>query len=343
MIVSQSTAIGRGRPRSAGQGTARQLVTAPQNLQSVMDSGQRTAQPVSAVPSTPRQSEKANYETSFQPNKFVNQPPTTVTERQVVQQTINSRRFQLEYGIQSIDPSGVDRVILWLTTNGGKSWSAHSTDPDNVSPFPVEVPQEGTYGYRIVVHSKDGLTGKTPSSGDLPDMLITVDTTRPDVTITSAPYGRGPSAGKMLINWKAYDDALISRPIRLMYSPRKEGPWTTIAKGLRNTGNYIWKVEPQVPSQVFLRIEATDQAGNTGHHELPHLLDLSGLDTTRSNLRRPSQWQIGFAIQSDRHNARLHQRTRPLATNRSQEPVFRPLAMQHSWKCRRRSNNVHPI
>jgi len=37
-------------------------------------------------------------------------------------QIIGSQRFKLNYGIDSIDPSGVARVDLWLTRDDGKTW-----------------------------------------------------------------------------------------------------------------------------------------------------------------------------------------------------------------------------
>ncbi len=190
---------------------------------------------------------------------------------------VNSTRFRLNYDVQAIDPSGVGRVVLWMTRDGGRSWKSWATDPDNQSPFPVEVEEEGTYGFRVVIHSRDGLTGKAPSSGEAPDVWIHVDTTRPQVQITSVPYGRGEEAGRLIINWQAYDSLLTSHPIRLAYSPTLSGPWTTIANSLENSGRYVWKVPPQVPERVYLRIEARDQAGNASAHELPSQIDLSGL------------------------------------------------------------------
>ena len=76
---------------------------------------------------------------------------------------ISSKRFRLNYGIDSIDPSGVGRVVLWVTRDDGNTWNQWGTDPDNQSPFPVEVEEQGRFGFRIVVHSKDGLTGRGAS------------------------------------------------------------------------------------------------------------------------------------------------------------------------------------
>ena len=73
----------------------------------------------------------------------------------------------------------------------------------------------GTYGFRIVVHSKDGLTGTGPSTGDPADIWITVDTEKPQTRINSVPYGRGREAGQLVINYTVNDSELTLRPITL--------------------------------------------------------------------------------------------------------------------------------
>jgi hypothetical protein len=192
-------------------------------------------------------------------------------------QIIGSKRFRLDYGIDAIDPSGVARVDLWMTRDDGQTWNAWGSDPDNQSPFPVEIQEEGRYGFRIVVHSKDGLTGQGPSSGDDADMWVLVDTQPPLTRITSVPYGRGDEAGRLVINYSVSDDFLTLRPITLGFSPNPDGPWTVIEDGVRNEGRFVWKVQPNVPDRVFLRIEAIDKAGNVGVHVLSQAIDVSGL------------------------------------------------------------------
>ncbi len=201
--------------------------------------------------------------------------PTRASKAPV--QIIGSKRFKLNYGIDSIDPSGVARVDLWLTRDDGKTWQAWGSDPDNQSPFPVEVQKQGRYGFKIVVHSKDGLTGQGPSSGDDPDMWILIDTQSPLARITSVPYGRGSEAGRLVVNYSVADKFLRLRPIVLAYSPNPQGPWDVIGDGLRNEGRFVWKPTPDVPDRIFLRIDALDKAGNVGVHVLSQAIDVSGL------------------------------------------------------------------
>lgn len=192
-------------------------------------------------------------------------------------QIISTRRFRLSYDINAIDPSGVGKVDLWMTENQGRSWQLWGSDPDKTSPFPVEVKAEGLFGFRVVIHSQDGLTGDGPSSGDDADMWVRVDTQSPLAQITSVPYGRGKEAGRLVINYRAADPFLTLRPVRISYSRAPQGPWTIIEDNLRNEGRYLWKVDRAVPDRIFLRIEVMDQAGNTGTHVLSQFVDVSGL------------------------------------------------------------------
>jgi len=192
-------------------------------------------------------------------------------------QMIASKRFRLNYGIDAIDPSGVARVDLWMTRDDGRNWQSWGTDPDNTSPFPVEVEEEGRYGFRIVVHSRDGLTGRGPASGDKPDIVVHIDTQAPMVQIVSVPYGRGTEAGRLIINYRVADPHLTLRPISLFYSPAPDGPWLPIEEGVRNEGRYVWKPDGNVPDRIFLKLEAIDRAGNKGVHPLNQAIDVSGL------------------------------------------------------------------
>ncbi len=190
---------------------------------------------------------------------------------------VNTKRFRLNYSIDAIDPSGVKRVDLWVTRDGGQTWQAWGEDPDGESPFPVEVEGSGLYAFRIAVHSRDGLTGRAPVRGDKPDMWVDVDVDAPRVRITSVPYGRGQDAGRLVINWQADDPNMTLRPVNLKYAIHPEGPWTEIATGLRNSGSYLWKPTADVPERLILRIEARDNAGNVGVFQLNAPLDVSGL------------------------------------------------------------------
>lgn len=195
---------------------------------------------------------------------------------------VNTTMFELEYAFDSVGPSGVARVELWGTRDGGKTWSSFGTDDDTQSPMIVNAPGEGPYGFRVAVESGVGLGGDPPVAGTVPDLWIGVDLTKPDVRLLASRQSTGIEAGKLMISWEARDSLLASQPISLFYSQAPGGPWTPIAANLENTGNYGWDVPATVPDEFFLRVEVRDAAGNLGICESPQSIHL---DRQRPNVR----------------------------------------------------------
>jgi len=185
---------------------------------------------------------------------------------------VNSRSFELEYEIDSVGPSGIAKVELWGTRDGGRTWSSIGADADNRSPMNISVPAEGIYGFRIVVQSGSGLGGRPPGPGDMPEIWIGVDLTKPLGRITAAEVAADTS--ELLVKWEASDERPDPRPITITFGGAVGGPWMPVASGLENTGSYRWRLDNRVPDQIFLRLEVRDEAGNVGLFELPEPVSL---------------------------------------------------------------------
>jgi hypothetical protein len=127
-----------------------------------------------------------------------------------------------------------------------------------------EVNDEGIYGITLVAKSGVGLGDKPPQPGDRPQFWIEVDLTKPVVQTRDIFVGAGPEKGKLSIAWTATDKNLGTHPIRLSYADQKDGPWTTFADKLPNSGKHVWKMPDLLPYQFYVRIEAADLAGNFG-------------------------------------------------------------------------------
>lgn len=177
---------------------------------------------------------------------------------------VNSRRFELDYDIESVGSAGVAKVELWGTRDGGKTWTSLGNDPDSTSPYVVIVDREGIYGFRMVIESTTGLRSPAPQPGELPEVWVGVDITKPTAKITAAQVGEGDRAGEMEVRWEARDTALTSRPIALAFSESADGPWTMIASGLSNQGSYVWRIDNRMPARMYLKLDARDEAGNVG-------------------------------------------------------------------------------
>lgn len=188
-----------------------------------------------------------------------------------------SRAFSLDYSVEALGGSTLADVELWGTEDGGRQWQKWGSDPDRVSPFDVQVGNDGLFGFRMVVVGTNGIVSNRPREGDSADVWINIDTQVPSINITRAVYGEGPEDGLLVIDYHCEDGHLVERPIALAYSERTEGPWTEIATGLANTGLYLWKAPQTLPDKVYLKIECVDKAGNIGKHRLDLPIDIRGL------------------------------------------------------------------
>ena len=177
-------------------------------------------------------------------------------------QAVNTRTFTIDYQLDDIGPSGVSSIDLWITADGGKSWKRYGEDGDRKSPFLVGVPQDGLYGFALVVKSGVDLGHEPPRAGDPPQMQVLVDTTPPQARLLEAQPGKGEKADRVEIRWQAGDIGFVETPIALYYAEKPTGQWKPVATRLQNKGSYSWKVGRTVPDRVFLRLVVRDRAGN---------------------------------------------------------------------------------
>ncbi|MGC4003428.1 MAG: hypothetical protein QM811_09955 [Pirellulales bacterium] len=105
-------------------------------------------------------------------------------------------------------------------------------------------------------------------------MWIGVDLTKPKAQLVNAELGVGNKAGEVTFTWEADDAFLAARPVTLQYSADRNGPWTTIAAGVDNTGRYPWRYDAQTPDRILIRLEVRDEAGNVGVSESREALSL---------------------------------------------------------------------
>ena len=175
---------------------------------------------------------------------------------------VNSKNFILEYEVDQIGPWGVSKVELWGTRDAGTTWRSYGVDPDNTSPLEVAVDGEGTYGFRILVDSAGAAAARPPQPGSAPEVWVRVDLRPPQAFILGAQPPDARSPDHLILQWQANDDNLQPRPVGLYFSSSPNGPWTPIATGVSNSGHYRWRLERHVPTEIYIRLEVRDTAGN---------------------------------------------------------------------------------
>jgi hypothetical protein len=189
-------------------------------------------------------------------------------------QWINSLTVDVDYDLQTVGPWGVAKVELWATSDGGQTWRSLGLDADNRSPFRATLPGAGVHGLRIIVEGINGSPAAPPQTGDQPELVLGVDIQPPQAEITGAKIGQGELADHLVINWSASDEHLTVRPVTLLVSETAQGPWSTVAADLANTGEYRWRLTREPPQKIFLRLEARDLAGNVATYQTPSPLVL---------------------------------------------------------------------
>jgi hypothetical protein len=175
---------------------------------------------------------------------------------------VKSRTFQLNYTLDTVGPSGVKAVEVWLLREG-QNWQKYPTEAPSQGPFSVTVQGEGRYGFTLIPRSGVGLADPEPRTGTPPQIWVEVDETRPTVTLNSVIVGRGADAGKLTVYWNTRDKFLRNRPITISWAKEATGPWTELASGLDNTTMKVFPTEG-LPFEFYLKVDAVDEAGNVG-------------------------------------------------------------------------------
>lgn len=193
---------------------------------------------------------------------------------------LNTTTAQIDYRIETVGPSGIGKVEIYITPDRGVSWVKLAEDVDKQSPATVKLPGEGLFGIRLAITNGNGFGGRAPKAGDRPAFFVEVDVSSPTVAIQ--PYELVPNLAAIDLRWTAIDSNLAPEPVSIFVRGNPNSQWSPIAKNIKNDGSYRWNFPPNVSSQIFLKLEVVDLAGNVTKVETPTpiLLDQSEPEVT---------------------------------------------------------------
>jgi hypothetical protein len=182
-------------------------------------------------------------------------------------QIVNTKQISLDYEVTKTGPSGIDRVELWITRDDGKTWDKFTENSGVKPPITVDLPGEGVFGFRLVLKSKAGLAQSPPAPNTPPEMRIELDTT-PPVAKLFRPEPDPKQIDTLILTWDATDRNLAPNPITIQWAAdQRDKEWHTIVADHPNDGHYSWKLPPQIPYLVHMRLITRDTAGNTSSAE----------------------------------------------------------------------------
>ena len=199
---------------------------------------------------------------------------------------VNSKRITLNYELKDAGNTGVTGVELWCTQDT-RTWKKGEIIAQTNHSYTVEVKDEGLYGFTLLPRNAAGPGKEPPQPGDQPQVWVSVDVTKPVVQITSLELTHVGKGTCMMIRWTAKDKNMGPRPINLAYAEEPEGPWTPIAAGLENNGQYEWQPTGGLPHHVYVRVEAADLHGNVGQVMTANPLRFDTGRPRRRRCRRP--------------------------------------------------------
>jgi hypothetical protein len=155
------------------------------------------------------------------------------------------------------------RTDFWATSDGGRTWVPVKDASGGSPPAKLTLPGDGVWGVRI----RPGAGARPPEPFEDPDCVVEIDTVKPAVSLVTPMVSA--EDGMMTIGWAASDKNLLGNSINLYYSLKPDGPWEVIVSGYKNEGMYRWALPTTLTGQVYLRVEASDRAGNVGRYDLP--------------------------------------------------------------------------
>ena len=175
---------------------------------------------------------------------------------------VRSKIFDVEY---RVNPAALPlaAVRLWYTVDRGAVWSSYGLDSDRQSPVAFHAPQEGLFGFFIVLENGAGTSGAEPEPGSEPHLWAYIDYTPPVVQVHSPQLDPRAADGPAIsVRWTALDAHLPPRPIALAYRLPPDGDWQSIARNLANTGRYDWRLPEGLAGRVMIRVRVEDRGGN---------------------------------------------------------------------------------
>jgi hypothetical protein len=171
---------------------------------------------------------------------------------------VSSRRISFNFEVK--DSADVAGVELWGTQDL-KTWKKYEIVQGNHAVV-ADLKADGMYGFTLLPRTAAG--PDHPQPGDLPQVWVAVDCTKPAVQFLGAELNLTARAPTVILRWSAQDRNFGAHPLMLSWAEQPEGPWRQIAANVENTGRYEWTLPVGVPPTLHVRVHAVDLMGNAG-------------------------------------------------------------------------------
>ncbi len=180
---------------------------------------------------------------------------------------VRSRVLDIEYAVNDA-AMPLESVRLWYTLDRGVNWHESGYDEDRQSPITFDAPQEGLYGFFLVVTNATGPSSMAPTQATNPHLWAFVDYTPPVVQLHPVREATILGQRVLQIRWTAIDAHFDARPVRIAYQrPPYETWYPATPDPLANTGRFDWGVPEDFSGPLAVRLTVTDQGGHRVNSE----------------------------------------------------------------------------
>jgi hypothetical protein len=204
----------------------------------------------------------------------------------------NSQTVQVAYEIRNRGTAPIRKVTLYYRPEGMKEWIKYGDDPDHESPV-LFAKADGRYGLYLTCATDSGLKSdlvqKPPDPDTEPQLLLTIDSTPPQLTLESFMGGGYVMAGAAVdILWKMVEPNPDPAGMMIYHSPDGGASWNVVAAHVDPTkGSYRWIVPSTSGSRHKIRLVASDRFGNRGETESEKPFTIDNDLPTVTLLQRP--------------------------------------------------------
>ena len=174
-------------------------------------------------------------------------------------------KFDIDYNVEDIE-SGVSKVELFYTVDGGQDWFYFGPDNDLQAPLTFSSPAAREVGLYIVATDKSGNKTPPPARGARPMAVVSLDMEPPQVNILPPFTTSGeviPKDEVVEIRWNASDLNIKNNSALIQISRDGGATWNDIAYDKPANGVWEW-VPREAGNNLLLKISVSDVMGNTG-------------------------------------------------------------------------------
>lgn len=172
---------------------------------------------------------------------------------------VASRQLLIEY--RADGPAPPTAVDVWVSTDGGRSWSAAEAAAVGTTTLRYDAPADGRFDFYLVLHGAGGSSGEPPLPGASPAVSVIVDTLPPLLQIHQTELRDEGGRPIVFMNATFIEENRPRESVRVFYRTIPTdwidgGPADVVDSGL------IWYPPGLFDPPIELRLMAVDRAGN---------------------------------------------------------------------------------